>query len=513
MPFLTKNNGARKWHVAGTLVVENVLVFVLSLLAFWWLQFLTPHINGHDGYYHIKYAYLLANGELWQEFPWAQFSWWTDHFADKEFLFHILLIPFAYLFDDLATGAKYATIVLASGFVTSFNLILARNNVTMRHLWLILLLGAADVFTYRLFLPRPHILSMILMLWIVETLLNRRLVALAILCALYTHSYTAIHMPIIMAITVVIGQWLLADKINWRPVIVVIGSVIGSSVLSPFFPNNWLIFYVQNIEFAWQQLFLDVNLFQGSEIQPMSTRYLFLYSLPLLLVLATSWYLALWRGQPVNDKARHLWAMFIVYFILTLISKRFVEYSYPLGLMFGALFFHGVNLRQQLGKAQLATALTVFVTVATVSGISSYNNLYHDLSSAKPSPYREVANFFRTTTQQTTLFTCDWDDAPELFYFNHHNRYLVFMDPLFMFSWSPEIWQNWFDIANGNLDDNQTIDLLINKFKLNYGLCTQDFDKLRAIIERHQQAKIIYRDDHAYGWQIAAEQEDTTINR
>lgn len=503
MTLLTKNNGASKWRIVGALSLETMLVFSLAMLTFWWLQFLTPHINGHDGYYHIKYAYLLARGELFQDFPWAQFSWWANNFADKEFLFHVLLIPFTYLFDDLATGAKYATVVLASGFVASFNLILALNKVTMRHLWLILLLGAADVFTYRLFLPRPHILSMILTMWMVHALINRRLLVLAILCCFYTHSYTAIHMPIIMAITVIVGQWLMADKINWRLLAVVVGSVIGASLFSPFFPNNWLIFYVQNIEFAWQQMFLDVNLFQGSEIKPMSTRYLFLYTLPLLVTLAASWYLMLLKGQPIGTKARHLWAIFIVYLALTLISKRFVEYSYPLGLMFCALFFNGVNLRQQFSKMQLMTSLSILAIVTTVCGIASYNNLRHDLRHTQPSSYQEAANFFRTNTQPaTTLFTCDWDDAPELFYFNHHNRYLVFMDPLFMFSWSAEIWQDWFDIANGKLDDDTTIDLLTNRFKLDYGLCTQDFDKLRAIIERHRRAEIIYRDDHTYGWKI-----------
>ena len=508
MPFLTKNNGASKWRVTGALSLETSLVLALTMLLFGWLQFLTPYLNGHDGYYHIKYSYLLARGELFQDFPWAQFSWWTDHFADKEFLFHVLLIPFTYLFDDLATAAKWATVILASGFVASFNLILAINKVTMRHLWLILLLGAADVFTYRLFLPRPHILSMILTLWIVDALINRRLLALAILCCFYTHSYTAIHMPIIMAITVIVGQWLMSDKVNWRLLVIVVGSVVGASLFSPFFPNNWLIFYVQNIEFAWQQIFLDVNLFQGSEIKPMSTRYLFLYGLPLLLVLAASWYLLLLKGQKNSNQARHLWAIFAVYFALTLMSKRFVEYSYPLGLMFCALFFKGVNLRQQFGKVQLAIILAFFIIVATVSGVASIGNLKRDLSRAQPSPYQEVANFFRTNTPPTTtLFTCDWDDAPELFYFNHHNRYLVFMEPLLMHSWSPEIWQDWFDIANGKLDDNQTIDLLVNKFKLSYGLCTKDFDKLRAILERHQRAEIIYRDDHAYGWRIVDSKE------
>ena len=510
-------------------LVESLVVFVLVWLLFYYLQFVTPWISGFDGYYHIKYAWLLRQNGILQEFPWAQFSLWRDNFSDKEFLFHVLLIPFTF-FERLDTGAKHAAVVLAALFVVNFNLVLRLHRVPWRYLWVLLLLVAGDVLLYRLCLARPHLLSMIFMLWLVHATVRQRYGLLAALTAVYVHSYTAIHMPIVLGIIFCAGQWLMREKINWRLVFVPLLAVLLSSLVSPFFPNNLIVFYVQNLELAWQQLFWDINLYQGTELQPMSSRYLLTYNLPLLLPFGGALYLAILYPNKVSRETKHLLAMAAAFIVMMMFSKRFVEYSYPIGLLFCACYCRdrwgdvswrawwsegswqaaksgvakSLHEQSEWSGSKLKTAGCVLLILALVSatGVASYRNLYRDLRQARPSRYEKAAHLLQQNTPaKETIFTCDWDDAPELFYFNHHNHYMIFMDPLFMYSWSPQVWHMWMGVANGRLGE-RTAKVLFNDFKIKYGLCTNNFYRLREIVERDPNMRILYEDEHVYIFQV-----------
>ena len=487
--------------------VESLVVFALAWLLFHYMQFVTPWITGYDGYYHIKYAWLLRENGLFQEFPWAQFSLWREHFSDKEFLFHVLLIPFTF-FEQLDTGVKHAAVMFAALFITSFNLVLRLHRVPLRPLWVLLLLVAGDVLLYRLYLPRPHLLSMIFMLWLVHATVRQRYVLLTVLSFFYVHSYTAIHMPIVLGIIFCAGQWLMRDKISWRSLSVPSISVGVSSLVSPFFPHNLVIFYVQNIELAWQQLFWNINLFQGTELRPMPSRYFLTYNLPLLLPFGGALYLAVLHPSKVSRETKHLLAMAAAFIVMTMISKRFVEYSYPIGLFFCACYcrdrWGDISLQAMFSQAKLKTAgcVLLILALAGASGTASYRNLYRDLSSTRPSRYEEGAKFLQQNTPEgTTVFTCDWDDAPELFYFNHHNHYMIFMDPLFMYSWSQQTWHLWMDVANGHTEE-YTARILFYDFKVSYGLCTNNFHRLREIVEKDPYLRIIYEDDSVYVFKL-----------
>ena len=488
-------------------LIESLVVFGLAWALFYYLQFTTPWISGFDGYYHIKYAWLLREHGIFQEFPWAQFSLWRDHFSDKEFLFHVLLIPFTF-FDQLDTGAKHAAVVLAALFVVNFNIILRLHRVPLRYLWVLLLLVAGDVFLYRLCLARPHLLSMIFMLWLVHATVRQRYVLLAALSFVYVHSYTAIHMPIVLGIIFCAGQWLMREKISWRSATVPSLAVGVSSLVSPFFPHNLVVFYVQNLELAWQQLFWKINFYQGTELKPMPSRYFLTYNLPLLLPFGGALYLAVLHPTKVSRETKHLLAMAAAFIVMMMISKRFVEYSYPIGLLFCACYcrdrWGDVNWRALWSEAKLKTVgcALLILAMASATGVASYRNLYRDLTSTRPSFYEKGAQFLQQhTTAGETVFTCDWDDAPELFYFNHHNHYMIFMDPLFMYSWSPQTWHMWMGIANGRLGD-RTADILFNDFKIKYGLCTNNFYKFQELIEQDPHMHIIYEDEYVYIFQV-----------
>src|SRR5690606_16214043 len=60
------------------------------------------------------------------------------------------------------------------------------------------------------------------------------------------------------------------------------------------------------------------------------------------------------------------------------------------------------------------------------------------------SKYAGAADYIKTVApKDDVIFTCDWDDAAELWYRNSDNKYLVFLDPTFMYYWSKDAWRTW----------------------------------------------------------------------
>ena len=74
--------------------MATVGVAVVAYSILWKIQYASPAPLGADIYYHLKFAQITSRQGILQEFPWCQFSIFKDHFADKEFLFHTLLLPF-----------------------------------------------------------------------------------------------------------------------------------------------------------------------------------------------------------------------------------------------------------------------------------------------------------------------------------------------------------------------------------------------------------------------------------
>src|SRR6266571_4773486 len=80
------------------------LVFLVSVPLFFLIYTRLPVLYDADGYYHLAVARAYAERGVFHTLDWARFSVMHDGFGDKEFLFHVLLIPFARLGDPTAGG-------------------------------------------------------------------------------------------------------------------------------------------------------------------------------------------------------------------------------------------------------------------------------------------------------------------------------------------------------------------------------------------------------------------------
>ena len=482
-----------------TLLVESLAVFAGAFLLLRYFQFLQPHIYGYDGYYHIKYAYLMRTEGFIRDFPWAQFSTWKEYFADKELLFHVLLIPFTY-FSDLKDGAKYASVFFASGVLTSFWLFLRLNQVRWRYLWVLLLLVSGNIFLFRLMYNRPHLLAITMTIWLVHFLINRRYLWFGALTCIYMQAYTAFHMPLLLVLVVVFARWLQGQRFEVRPIVVAIICSCGSLILSPYFPDNVIMYWIQNITLVFMRAWSSVNLSQGSELLPMSTIIFLFAHLSVLLPFATVIYLAIAKPQKVKADTVAVIALSIMFLVMVASAKRMVEYYLPFTLMAAALYFRDRGLPNLSVLRSLRVWVCLLPSVALIFYCAVNTVIYvkADLNQSKAPKFTDSAGYLRDITAEgEVIYTCDWDDAPELFFNNHHNRYMVFLDPIFFYAYDKDLWKTWRDSSHGVYRQN-TAKQIIKTFNTRYGICGSEFKGMRAVIDKDPYSQILFEDEFSF---------------
>ncbi|MFH1768746.1 MAG: hypothetical protein ABH858_06275 [Candidatus Omnitrophota bacterium] len=114
----------KKSKLLSRIALTSVLIYLIIYCVF--IQFSSPTLYGADSYYHIAATRFLKDFGPRYDFPWAQFSTFKDFFSDKEFLFHLLTVPFLYLSDKIITAGKYAVIFYNILFITVYIFILKK---------------------------------------------------------------------------------------------------------------------------------------------------------------------------------------------------------------------------------------------------------------------------------------------------------------------------------------------------------------------------------------------------
>ena len=504
---------------ARWLRLRAVAVFALAFGYMYRLQHLTPVIQEYDGWFHIKFAALLPTIGFTHEFKWAAQSTWAAHFADKEFLFHVLLIPFTWT-GDLIAGLKLATALLAAGVVVSFFLVLALGRARWPEAWTLLLLGSGYVFLYRLCMPRPHLLSIILLLWSVHLILHRRRRLLAAVILVYSLSYTAFHLPLALAVFVSVDLYLHERELDWKTPATILGAMALGVVINPYFPQSFLAFWAHDFVVPWMSVRTDLDLSMADELMPLSTRSFLLEHLPIALLYLGAFYLSLGRSRMPSRPSRALFLISSLYLLMTLMIHRFVEYSVPLSLWFLASFYSeqlaGFDLRRALspraGRARgLALGATAALALLLASAVAKTYRDTAPIMNENPPSLRGAALYLEQHTEPDELvFTCDWDDSPQLFFYNDHNRYPVMMDPVLMYLHDPQLWREWSRLADGGFA-GRTYDMLAKTYR--YGVCTWDFEGFRRIVDTDPRFEIVHDDIDAFVFRIDPEKREIPLDK
>jgi hypothetical protein len=475
--------------------VELAVVAALSFTYFYIYQFASTHLCGTDPYYHIKFAELTRKHGIITDFHWSQFSLWKEHFFDKEFLYHLYLSLFT--FGDLIEGAKWATLVVGCGIFMSYFAVLRVNEVRYRWLWWVLLLSAGGYLLFRINVTRPQTLSVLLLIVGLHFLLNENYWIVGLLSFVYSLSYTGHYQYTGLTLIYMVVVGLRDHRWPWKVFVWATCGMLLGWLVHPNFPDNIRGFFVQNVMVIFHQLHQTVDLHMGGELSPMTTRSMLNVCsatiIPLWLVFTT----ALIKRHRASSKTLFLFAASTIYLILTMMTKRFGEYWIPVTGLFVAFYFgkgpEDLSLAHWWRNRRWAfwAMLGVLAIGLPTMFVRSHWDTFRQVNRCGESTYAPSARWVaRNIPEGETVLTCDWDDAPYLFFYAPKQNYTVFLDPTFMYFWKPELWHRWDDLTHAK--DRTPIRTLRGYFGVRYVYCTGDFRAFKKQLRKTPEAELVY---------------------
>ncbi|HEY4588073.1 MAG TPA: hypothetical protein VII86_02555, partial [Thermoanaerobaculia bacterium] len=417
-----------------------------------------PLLYDADSYYHLTVARACWRQGLLHDLPWARFSLMHPGFGDKEFLFHVLLAPFAALPDPLA-GGRLALALLDALVLTAVGWLASR--ALGRWGLLVpcgLVLGSAEL-AWRLVRLRPELLSLFLFLLALWAVVRGRYRWLGALAAVYTLSYTAFHA--FLGLCVLLFLFLGWARRRWEPGLVLypaLGAGIGL-VVHPQFPKNLEVWVAQSVQFLVRHGTLDV----GTETRPNLTTAVLFLNLAWILGIAL-----LWRaGRPAvpatesETRAADVFGVAAVVFGgLYLVMSRFSVYAFPFATLW-ALF----ELRRRgkvpgawvdLGggrRVPAAAALAQFVLAGLYREIPELRTF---AARTNPGPgeirLRDREAVARALPPGARV-AAPWRTTPIYMFMAPWASFLNVLDPIFMAAPYPRQYQLQSDLFDGSEPD------------------------------------------------------------
>jgi hypothetical protein len=501
--------------IAKRTQLEYLLVFLFSLILGTFWQFHKAY-GDPDGFFHVQMALFLSQGKILTQLPWMQFTTLTQHFTDQHFLYHLALVPFVKLGDPLL-GGKMATIVFMSLFFLTFHRLVRKTAGSIAPLLTFLLMFSAS-FTFRLGLVKANSLSLIVLLCIIMAALKHRWIVVAILQGLYVWLYGGW----ILGVAVIGVYWVLsAITVGWRRafswsnnpawkllIASLIGTVIGL-VFNPYWPYNLYFYWQQIVQIGIINYAGRINV--GSEWLPLNLKDAVLFHIfPVtlaLLVAIFSWK----RHRHLTVQSWWLVTLAIVFFIFTVKSRRYVEFSTPfIFIALGSVWheawpnFHWRELwRRYTSLTDNSIILPLYMWTFTILMTPLFFGVLlrdtytvHAWIANSGFPMNGLAAESRWLAENSQegdiVFHSDWDLWPMLFYYNQKNYYLVGLDPTFMYNYNPALYDTWTSITTAQTTEQ--IDIIIaTSFKSKYVLVTNDAREFIKALDNNNNFVLAYQ--------------------
>ncbi|MBU1119549.1 hypothetical protein KKH43_06750 [Patescibacteria group bacterium] len=484
---------------------EVVLVLILCMLFTFILQFSFSDLIGVDGYYHIAMADLMRDQGLTlngSSFPYLYLTTLKDNFADQHFLYHVLLIPFTYL--GLLFGAKVAAAFFAG--LAFFSVYLLLRVLTGKHAWWLILFFPllSSGFLFRMFLPRAPAVSLACMLLLIALQLvyttkkqSRGFLALLsigsfffvwlyggfVLFGVWCVMYTAVS----LLVSFFSKSYTSFKRVLKSSVAVFLGFIVGL-LLHPFFPEILQFLHIQifktgtmaSIPVGGEWSSYDFNGFVSNNGIALLIFMLGLIALAINVVAACVihkmrldgeftksgtlyWFRLSGAGRSVIVS---LGLFSFLLFIMTLVSKRYVEYFVPFAFVFFCAQFvyfiplikngikKGVSIlpkkvRSILSKKSVWGGSVFVILLACGIFLYQYTSIYAFYTSAVENTNERPYSYMEEITQYTLehipegeiIFNVSWDDFPALFMGDRKHLYVWGLDPLFLYEHDPRLYE------------------------------------------------------------------------
>ncbi|OGY92099.1 MAG: hypothetical protein A3B30_02040 [Candidatus Komeilibacteria bacterium RIFCSPLOWO2_01_FULL_52_15] len=511
--------------------LDYVLFFVFVFAVLTYIQY-SPVIGDPDGFYHAKMAEFLAKGQIVHEMPWLQFTTLAASFTDHHFLYHVLLIPFV-IFGKPLLGVKLATVFFSSAFFVVFYALLKRLHLAAPLTYTLLLLGTSS-FVFRLSLVKANSVSLIVLMVGIFALFERRPMLLALCGAVYVWLYGGwpviwVAAAVFCITDAVISRSGVSRSVRSRPhgarswwalLAALGGGTVLGIVLNPYWPSN--------LAFYWQQIWQIAILNKGAEVvvggewsslSPKEFGAFFPYQ---LLAFLPACAMLVVRPSQATRRSWQLFFLAVIAALFAVKSRRYVELAAPLFLLSASSFWRDMFPAGTLvewwtrgkiifarGADQLILALVAMLLTFIVLPmgfaqqiIMAHEELSHGVRLTR---YAGASAWLRGNTPEGSIvFHSDWDDWPMLFFFNDHNRYLVGLDPTFMYNYSPSLYHRWATLTRDGTDDDP-IGFISKELGSQYVVIEKDHTALQKTVSTNVYTHLEYEDSEVWIYKIGTE--------
>lgn len=562
---------------ARTQLIYGAFGLAMIAIVMSWLQSSTKAIccGDFDGYYHIRWSQLLwdnfRQGKWLPDFIWLPLTVLSpSSYADHHFLFHLLQIPFLWLFEPV-TAAKLGAVVFATLAIFSCYWLILYYKVDYPIIWLLALLTCANPFYYRMNMAKAPPIAIILTILGIWLHFERRYIWLLPLTFVFVWAYSLYPMLIVASIIWAAIIYWNESEIEWRPFAYTVGGAIAGNIINPYFPRNLWLFW----EHFWTKFRTNFDVPVGGEWYPYDSKMLLGLCIVALIAMFIGYILYQPSEKRLDEKSTFflLFATFLM--IWTFQSKRFAEYFPPLAILFAAFTFQAFNrskpdalllpedFRRDLSPfldREVATAnddkrdfwqtacvylisgmLFVYM-ILMMNGIeiprsllseAAANNrclkedpftaqnrciiqkgLRHELEQNDPlERFQKGAEWAAKNVpaidengRPVRIFNTDWDDFPKLFFHDTKHAYIAGLDPNYLFSRNPENWKLYEQITTGKMDDPAPT--IRDKFGARYIFSDLHHDDFYAKIMESGWVEKIYEDDDSMILRIRDEKGD-----
>jgi hypothetical protein len=463
---------------------------------FTFIQFITTTFYDPDSYYHAAVTNFIKNSGFRYQFHWTQFSLFKDFFSDKDFLFHLLALPFFYLTDNLVTAGKYATIFYNVLFILVYAFILRKYLSDFLAALFLLLPALSSTFIAFFSQFRSVTLSNILTLLGIYFMINKRLLGVFIISLLYPLAHISFFMLIPFVLICEIIRYAVNKEFSLRNLYTVLIGMLLGMFIHPNFPNNFLSFHLNGILVPFYTI-TKVKMDFGGEFNSPLSSFAFINNFTVFFIFN----FILWMSFFVKKKCGFSTLVWLgcsnIYLVLSIFSNR---YWYPANILFYVFFasyvrdiIEGVEWKKIFSKVGLFIVLylaaTLIIFPMNLNRVGEYiyffnaNNIHYTNAAAWMKRYIPAGE---------TVYHASWSDSPYFICLNPKNNYLTVLDPIYMFYRYPKEFSLYQNLIWGKIE--KPYEPIREVFKANYGYTRKETPLYFQIIQDPKHYKIVYED-------------------
>ena len=436
-------------------ILHRVLPVLIPVLVLISLRCFLPANceNSTDVYWHIHASDRSFSDMIAKKYP-ITLSIWRDNFADKELLFHVLLKGYTgikhLLKTPLAPPFTGASMLLLILFFSAFVFAAGRAGIPDKMLW-ICSCGTAlftPLFSYRLLMIRPHVLSMTLMMLACGILFRgpgkwKTSLLIFGMGWVFSWAYSTPHLLLVTVIGFGIAYFPKDKYRAFLPVAAAVTGIFCGLLIHPQSPNTFTLWKIQGLDAL---LTPAAGLGDGlvpiaQELHPPKTLWLVM-ALPIFLLLYFS--LMMWnrlreqnglKGISPESTACTLLALLWMG-AACMISLRPIEYAIPmLFLALGTLVPQVVqykSFRISAKPERFRNVIAVYIALGII--FTGCYNIITLSRRTRPAPIQLVSALKTIAKPGDRVVNIDWSDFPPLVFLAPEFEYTWGLDPMFSFT-------------------------------------------------------------------------------